>query len=61
VLAATGPLPAALAVDGTTATAADPGVKSVHDKLGSDDADLLAHARAHREKNVTMMIATAPG
>ncbi|GHE72488.1 S8 family serine peptidase [Streptomyces capitiformicae] len=60
-LAATGPIPAAFATDGPTATAADPGVKSAHDKLGSDDAELLAQAKAHREKNVTMMIATAPG
>ncbi|MFE7976802.1 S8 family serine peptidase [Streptomyces shenzhenensis] len=39
----------------------DPGVKPAHDKLGSDDADLLAEAKAAGEKNVTMMIATAPG
>ncbi|GHE73344.1 hypothetical protein GCM10017771_97050 [Streptomyces capitiformicae] len=60
-LAATGPIPAAFATDGPTATAADPGVKSAHEKLGSDDAELLAQAKAHRQKNVTMMIATAPG
>ncbi|MDO0913706.1 S8 family serine peptidase [Streptomyces sp. DT2A-34] len=60
-LSAAGPIPLALAADGTTATAADPGVKSAHDKLGSDDADLLAEAKAQRDKTVTMMIATAPG
>jgi hypothetical protein len=60
-LAATGPLPAAFAADGPTTAPAHPGVKSAHSKLGSDDADLLAQAKAHREKNVTMMIATAPG
>ncbi|MFJ8599584.1 S8 family serine peptidase [Streptomyces shenzhenensis] len=59
-LSAAGPIP--LAVAATTAAAtADPGVKPAHDKLGSDDADLLAEAKAAGEKNVTMMIATAPG
>ncbi|MFJ8539066.1 S8 family serine peptidase [Streptomyces sp. NPDC093591] len=60
-LSAAGPIPLALAADGSSATAADPGVKSAHDKLGSDDADLLAEAKAQRDKTVTMMIATAPG
>ncbi|MFF6982461.1 S8 family serine peptidase [Streptomyces sp. NPDC008343] len=60
-LSAAGPIPLALAADGSTATAADPGVKSAHDKLGADDADLLAEAKAQRDKTVTMMIATAPG
>ncbi|MEY9992493.1 hypothetical protein ABIE67_004525 [Streptomyces sp. V4I8] len=59
-LSAAGPIPLALAADGAPA-AADPGVKSAHDKLGSDDADLLAEAKAQRDKTVTMMIATAPG
>jgi hypothetical protein len=36
-------------------------VKSAGDKLGSADADLLADAKASGAKNVTMMIATAPG
>ncbi|MER5943273.1 S8 family serine peptidase [Streptomyces sp. NPDC001928] len=58
-LSAAGPIPVALAAD--SPTAADPGVKSAHDKLGSDDADLLAEAKAQRAKNVTMMIVTAPG
>ncbi|MDF3140349.1 MULTISPECIES: S8 family serine peptidase [unclassified Streptomyces] len=60
-LSAAGPIPLALAADGSPATAAEPGVKSAHDKLGSDDADLLAEAKAQRDKTVTMMIATAPG
>ncbi|WP_416530485.1 S8 family serine peptidase [Streptomyces coelicoflavus] len=62
-LAAVGPVPVALAADGpaTTAPPADAAVKSAHDKLGSDDADLLAEAKADGEKNVTMMVATAPG
>ncbi|PIM73589.1 serine protease [Streptomyces sp. JV178] len=60
-LSAAGPVPLSLAADGTHATVADPGVKSGPEKLGSDDAALLARAEAHREKNVTMMIATVPG
>ncbi|GAV42978.1 S8 family serine peptidase [Streptomyces acidiscabies] len=50
--AATGPLPAAFAT---------PAPNSPHSKFSSHDAHLLAQAEAHREKNVTMMIATAPG
>jgi hypothetical protein len=60
-LSAAGPIPLALAVDAPPAAATGPGVKSAHDKLGSDDADLLAEAKADGDKNVTMMIATAPG
>ncbi|MEU4656715.1 S8 family serine peptidase [Streptomyces sp. NPDC023723] len=63
-LAAAGPVPLALAADGpaaSTAPAAEPSVKSADDKLGSDDADRLAEAKADGEKNVTMMVATAPG
>jgi len=59
-LSAAGPIPLALAASQTTPTA-DPGVKSASAKLGSDDADLLAEAKADGAKNVTMMIATAPG
>ncbi|MGW6791521.1 S8 family serine peptidase [Streptomyces chartreusis] len=59
-LSAAGPIPMAMAVDPAPA-AADPSVKSAHDKLGSDDAELLAEAKAGDAKNVTMMIATAPG
>ncbi|MFF5531703.1 S8 family serine peptidase [Streptomyces cinerochromogenes] len=60
-LSAAGPVPLALAADPAPAPAADPGVKSAHDKLGSDDAALLAEAKADGDKNVTMMIATSPG
>ncbi|KUO22036.1 S8 family serine peptidase [Streptomyces dysideae] len=59
-LSAAGPVPMALAAD-PAPVAADPGAKSAHDKLGSDDADLLAEAKADDAKNVTLMIATAPG
>ncbi|MBZ9644736.1 S8 family serine peptidase [Streptomyces sp. PSKA30] len=59
-LSAAGPIPIAVAADDAPA-AADPGVKSAHDKLGSDDADLLAEAKADGDKTVTMMVATAPG
>ncbi|AVH58727.1 MULTISPECIES: S8 family serine peptidase [Streptomyces] len=65
-LSAAGPIPMAFSANahagtGTDATAADPGTKSAAAKLGSSDAGLLAEAKANRDKNVTMMIATAPG
>ncbi|MFF5469992.1 S8 family serine peptidase [Streptomyces achromogenes] len=60
-LSAAGPVPLALAAEPSPAPAADPGVKSAHDKLGSDDAALLAEAKADGDKNVTLMIATSPG
>jgi hypothetical protein len=62
-LSAAGPIPLALAADTPSAPQGqyDSGVKSAHDKLGSDDADLLAEAKADGDKNVTMIIATAPG
>ncbi|MFF4750031.1 S8 family serine peptidase [Streptomyces sp. NPDC002514] len=60
-LSAAGPIPLAVAAT-APATTADPSVKSAESpKLGSDDADLLAAAKAAGDKNVTMMIATAPG
>ncbi len=59
-LSAAGPIPLAVAAAGAPA-AAGPDVKSAQAKLGSDDADLLAEAKAAGDKNVTMMIATAPG
>ncbi|WP_217238357.1 S8 family serine peptidase [Streptomyces sp. AC555_RSS877] len=59
-LSAAGPIPMALA-DAEAPVAADPGVKSAHDKLGSDDAGLLTEAKADGDKTVTMMVATAPG
>ncbi len=56
-LTAAGAAPA-LAADPTPA----PGpVKSAPDKLGSQDADLLAKAKADGDRTVTMMIATQPG
>ncbi|MEU9156403.1 S8 family serine peptidase [Streptomyces sp. NPDC048417] len=59
-LSAAGPIPlAAAATPSPAAATAD--AKSAHDKLGSDDAELLAEAKADGTKNVTMMIATAPG
>ncbi|MFM9632426.1 MULTISPECIES: S8 family serine peptidase [Streptomyces] len=59
-LSAAGPIPLAFSADQAPATA-DPGVKSAAEKLGSDDADLLAEAKAAGDKNVTLMVATAPG
>ncbi|PZH02126.1 serine protease [Streptomyces sp. NTH33] len=58
-LSMAGPIPMAVAQDGPTP--ADPAVKPADDKLGSADAELLAEAKAEGAKNVTMMIATAPG
>ncbi|NYV76698.1 S8 family serine peptidase [Streptomyces sp. UH6] len=60
-LSAAGPIPMALAAE--AAPAADQPVpgKSAHDKLGSEDAELLAAAKADGEKNVTMMVITEPG
>ncbi|MFF5359480.1 S8 family serine peptidase [Streptomyces scabiei] len=61
-LSAAGPIPMAFSADNPSTTVpSDGGVKSAHDKLGSNDADLLAEAKADGDKNVTMMIATAPG
>ncbi|MEV5434826.1 S8 family serine peptidase [Streptomyces sp. NPDC052682] len=61
-LCAAGPIPLAFAADGPSAAVPAGGdVKSAHAKLGSNDADLLAEAKAEGDKNVTMMIATAPG
>ncbi|MGW0838245.1 S8 family serine peptidase [Streptomyces prunicolor] len=61
-LSAAGPIPMAFSADSPSATtSADGTVKSAAAKLGSDDADLLATAKADGDKNITMMIATAPG
>ncbi|MFF0185821.1 S8 family serine peptidase [Streptomyces sp. NPDC005244] len=59
-LSAAGPIPMAFSAAQATPTA-DPGTKSAAAKLGSSDADLLTEAKANGDKNVTMMIATAPG
>ncbi|GGZ18171.1 S8 family serine peptidase [Streptomyces poonensis] len=61
-LSAAGPIPLALAADDPATVAPSEGEpKSAHGKLGSADAELLAEAKADGEKNITMMIATAPG
>ncbi|MFF3176332.1 S8 family serine peptidase [Streptomyces sp. NPDC057900] len=60
-LAATGVAPVFAADDpATTPVKAATGDASA-DKLGTADADVLAKARAKGEKNITMMVATAPG
>lgn len=59
-LSAAGPIPMAFSAGQAPATA-DPGVKSADAKLGSDDADRLAAAKADGDKTVTLMVATAPG
>ncbi|MFD9000354.1 S8 family serine peptidase [Streptomyces sp. NPDC059582] len=59
-LSAAGPIPMAFSAGQAPATA-DPGVKSADKKLGSDDADALAAAKADGDKTVTLMVATAPG
>ncbi|MGW9030022.1 S8 family serine peptidase [Streptomyces sp. NPDC055722] len=59
-LSAAGPIPMAFSADHQPGSA-DPTVKSAAAKLGPDDAELLADAKADGAKNVTMMIATAPG
>lgn len=60
-LSAAGPIPMAMAANHAPAAAPDPGTKSASAKLGSDDAALLAEAKADGTKNITMMVATAPG
>lgn len=62
-LSATGPATLATAAGGgggIGGTGAVP-AKTADDKLGSADADVLAQAKAAGDKNVTLMIATAPG
>ena len=61
-LSAAGPIPMAFSAAADDAPAAsDPGLKSADEKLGSDDADALAEAKADGAKNITLMVATAPG
>ncbi|MEU0522688.1 S8 family serine peptidase [Streptomyces niveus] len=62
-LIATGALPvfAAPAADDPAASAPVKPAKSATEKLGSADVDLLDKAVAEGEKNVTVMVATAPG
>lgn len=59
-LSAAGPIPMAFSA-ANDAPAADPGLKSAAAKLGSDDADALAEAKADGDKSITLMVATAPG
>ncbi|MFE5211705.1 S8 family serine peptidase [Streptomyces sp. NPDC056600] len=60
-LSAAGPIPMAFAADAASAADQPAPGKSAHDKLGSEDAELLAAAQADGEKNVTMMVITEPG
>ncbi|MYZ36241.1 S8 family serine peptidase [Streptomyces sp. SID4917] len=59
-LIASGAVPA-FSATGADDPAAPAPVKSSSDKLGSADADLLAKAEAAGEKNISLMVATAPG
>ncbi|MFJ8695394.1 S8 family serine peptidase [Streptomyces roseolilacinus] len=59
-LAATGAAPAFATPAEPPAVTPEP-AKSAAQKLGSDDAELLAEAEARGEKNITLMVATAPG
>lgn len=62
-LIATGAMPvlAAPAADDPAASAPVKSAKSATEKLGSADVDLLDKAVAEGDKNVTVMVATAPG
>ncbi|MFD0021986.1 S8 family serine peptidase [Streptomyces sp. NPDC058382] len=60
-LAATGVAPVFAADDPATAPVKAASDGAPADKLGTADADVLAKARAKGEKNITMMVATAPG
>ncbi|MFF3750224.1 S8 family serine peptidase [Streptomyces sp. NPDC002018] len=59
-LIASGAVPA-FSATGADDPAAPAPVKSSSDKLGSADADLLTEAQAAGEKNISLMVATAPG
>lgn len=60
-LAASGAAPV-FAADAPVTTPVKPAATSDKgDKLGEADADVLAKAEAKGEKNITMMVATAPG
>ncbi|MEV6164134.1 S8 family serine peptidase [Streptomyces sp. NPDC052052] len=58
-LAATGAAPVFAADDPAPVKSGATGAAT--DKLGQSDADVLAEAKAKGEKNITMMVATAPG
>src|SRR5690349_2047544 len=59
-LAATGVAPVFAADDPASAPVKAAGTAPA-DKLGTADAEVLTKAKAKGEKNVTMMVATAPG
>ncbi|WP_185300861.1 S8 family serine peptidase [Streptomyces finlayi] len=60
-LAATGAAPVFAAEDPASAPVKPSAADGKGDKLGSADADVLAKAEAKGEKNITLMVATAPG
>ncbi|GAA2928475.1 MULTISPECIES: S8 family serine peptidase [Streptomycetaceae] len=60
-LAASGAAPVFAADDPATAPVKPAATSDKGDKLGEADADVLAKAEAKGEKNITMMVATAPG
>ncbi|MFC9244323.1 S8 family serine peptidase [Streptomyces sp. NPDC057136] len=60
-LAASGAAPVFAADDPATAPVKPSAASANGDKLGSADADVLAQAEAKGEKNITLMVATAPG
>lgn len=60
-LAATGAAPVLAADDPATAPVKAAARNATADKLGTADADVLSKARAKGQKNITMMVATAPG
>ncbi|MDX3062827.1 MULTISPECIES: S8 family serine peptidase [Streptomyces] len=60
-LAASGAAPVFAADDPATTPVKPAATSDTGDKLGAADADVLAKAEAEGEKNVTMMVATAPG
>ncbi|MFF2012252.1 S8 family serine peptidase [Streptomyces sp. NPDC058195] len=60
-LAATGAAPVFAADNADPAPVKSAAKGTVADKLGSHDEQLLAKAKAKGQKNITMMVATAPG
>ncbi|WNI24765.1 S8 family serine peptidase [Streptomyces sp. ITFR-16] len=60
-LAATGVAPVFAADDPAAAPVKAASGAGTADKLGTADADVLTKAKAKGEKNITMMVATAPG
>lgn len=60
-LAASGAAPVFAADDPATAPVKAAATSGTADKLGTADANVLTRAKAKGEKNITMMVATAPG